>query len=975
MLKVLSAFVVGLATIATSQMPTYKKEVSTFNSSDGEEILYQNDFSEALNADDILYEGFEIENGVAKNITNATISVPLDDSNDYSLSFDIKGDGGNFYTFFNGVANEGTASIRYGVEGNGAYIFTRLEDDTGIYDIYNNSGQINGGLNNITANLETGAHIEYKFIDGYSEVWLNNDLLFVTNLDNFGNLRYQRRKHFEESPLTNISFEWAGNYELDNFVWKTISRDDAKGVVADTSNTHVADGGYFGLPWGGEILNYDNYKVVTKFKMNETLTGDSYHRVVLGGLNNDMHNTTSSDADSYLDFEILLHEDKKANLNIYTHTDTATFINHGGDIEVNLADASNGEIILITEVIGEKVNVYINDTLVKELTFEELGFTKGTLQYVTLFNEAKNCSFENSTFYGFDESTGVVISAPGGDYIEGNNIEFNSTFLPTNYIGDFEWYLNGEATGEKDKTFVLENPKAGSYTVQLKSGDFESNVLTFDVADKLIRINSDKLTGFTTDTFEITSEIYGDFGEEEPKWYVDGEIKESSKEQLTLSNLSIGEHTVQLKTSEVESNILTITITQAEVEIEAEKTGFFPGENADFVAQVEGLSGDLEYSWYLDNSLVEGETESIFNLDTTGMEEGTTHSLYVEVGGIESDIVSFFIITDPLEKLEQEENWASIYDFEIQDGVEYGTFIGRKEGDRTYLEANKDGEINYVPTDIEFPSSTTYSLKMDIWVPETVDKPYYYYPVWSNMFGAGKNGETAVEIGTEGLRPYIKNQATGTTAEANLGKDLSYATGVSKANAWNTVELVMYNKFVAAYINGEMVMFTTMANVTYPSGLSFNGFPDGGSGHIPFKISNISIYDLVQEAPDLEQVRLTSSAKSIEVGQTATITAQLVPYNAEATTCEWYVNNEKVDGNEFRYVFTGEEAGTFKIHCVVDGIKSNEIDIEVKGASNDGSNPDNNIGIIVGSVIGGVVVLGAIGVGTYFVIKKKKSNK
>ncbi len=983
MLKVLSALVVSAAVLSSTPLLDANKTRSVTPTSSGEEtILYQNDFSNPLTADDILYEGFTVENGVAKNGANSTIMVPTVESNDYSLSFDIKGDGSNFYAFFGNVA--GGNEIRYGVEAQGAYYFTRTEDSTGIYDVYNNSMPINGGMIDTPIDLEGGAHLEFKFIDGTSEIWVDGTLRAITNLDNFGNLRYQRRKHFDEQPLTYLRFEWNGGYELDNFVWEEINNDNSVGIVADKTNT-VIKSGYFGLPWGGEVLTHDNYKIETKFKMNDELSGDTFHRVVLGGLNNDLHdkvnNGENGDADSYLDFELIMHEDKTAHINVYSHKVDQMWINHftEGNL-INLSDAPNNEIILTTEVQGENVFLSVNGELLKSWTFNDLGFSKGTLQYVTLFHDSdKNCTFENSTFYGYDTEEGAYIYTPETEVFAGETFTINSSIFPSNYSGTYEWYVNDAATGETDDSYTFTDAAEGTYKVQLKSSDFESNILNINVVGKMITITADKLSGYQTDTFEITSTILGDFSSEAPKWYVDGEVRESETDKLVLTNLNPGTHTVELKSSDCTSNVITIEIVRPSLTIESDKTGFYVGETYDFKANLEGISGDVTYEWYLDGSAtpIEGVTGDTYHLDTTGMEKGTTHTLYVKVGNVESEIISFFIITNPLEELEQEENWQSIYNMTIEDGVEYGTFIGRKEGDRTYLEANVDGALAYKPTDMKFPSSTTYSLKMDVWVPETVDKPYYYYPTWDNMFGAGKGGETAVEIGTAGLRPYVKNQSNQASAEVNLGKDLTYGAGISKAGDWNTIELVMYNKFVAAYINGEMVMFTTMPNITYPSGLTLCAFPDGGSGRVPIKISNVSVTDLVVPAPDLEQVRVTTSANTISLGESVTFTAQLVPFNAEATTIEWYVNDQKVDGSEMRYTFTPETSGTYKVHCVIDGITSNAINLTVND-SNGGDTPENggqnNIGYIIGGVIGGVVVLGGIGVGVYFYLKNKKKK-
>ena len=101
----------------------------------------------------------------------------------------------------------------------------------------------------------------------------------------------------------------------------------------------------------------------------------------------------------------------------------------------------------------------------------------------------------------------------------------------------------------------------------------------------------------------------------------------------------------------------------------------------------------------------------------------------------------------------------------------------------------------------------------------------------------------------------------------------------------------------------------------------------------------------------------------------------VVKHPAEANEIAWYVNDAKVEGSEMSFTFTAEAEGSYKVHCVIDGITSasKTITVVAENAGGDTTGdpaPSNdNTGLIIG-IVAAVVVIGAVV--AVIVIKKRK---
>ena len=177
---------------------------------------------------------------------------------------------------------------------------------------------------------------------------------------------------------------------------------------------------------------------------------------------------------------------------------------------------------------------------------------------------------------------------------------------------------------------------------------------------------------------------------------------------------------------------------------------------------------------------------------------------------------------------------------------------------------------------------------------------------------------------------------------------------------------------VNVYINGEQVLFVTIATMGVPGSISINMWPDAGDT-IPLKLKDFAVSGLIAPAPDLESVSISASKVEAKVGEKIKFTANLNPFNSEANEITWYVNDAKVDGTGLTFEFTAEAEGSYKIHCVIDGITSTAktITVATDNAGGDAQQPTNdNSGLIIGIVVA-VLVIGG-GAAAVIIIKKKQ---
>ena len=169
-------------------------------------VLYEEDFSDGV--DEALAGNISAANGEGTVTSNALFDLPLAEmaaSNNYAVEFDLKLTGTTeFYVHFVGLDGTNNDNIYLCVIAQGTYL--RVTDNYG-HDIYNNTGDLHGGLDATPVDLTNYAHFRLVFFEGYVELWVNGTRRCVSHLVDFGNNNYMSRSPIEVGTFSAISFQ------------------------------------------------------------------------------------------------------------------------------------------------------------------------------------------------------------------------------------------------------------------------------------------------------------------------------------------------------------------------------------------------------------------------------------------------------------------------------------------------------------------------------------------------------------------------------------------------------------------------------------------------------------------------------------------------------------------------------------------------------------------------------------------------
>ena len=624
------------------------------------------------------------------------------------------------------------------------------------------------------------------------------------------------------------------------------------------------------------------------------------------------------------------------------------------------------------EVYGEYFDLYINGDLSVSTTFEEMGLEQGRVQYIRIQSGGGGAYWTDFSYTGFENEAAAEVTASDTTVMAGSSVTFNADLFGA-AEGNFAWYVNGEKQSEESMTLVLSDLAAGSYTVQYKSDTIASKEVVITVVDKMVTISSEETEIYPTETITVTAVLQGDFEGETFAWYLNGEKQEQTGTSVTFANLTAGKYTVQYKSESSASNELVFTVLESKVEVTTEKNSYENGEKATFTAEMTGLPETEEIFWYVDGVKQEGVSGETFELDMSAYATGDKVIVYAETSsGIKSNEVTVSVSFDVMKEIQDNEYYKTIYEDKIEEGGTYGNFsVGKEENGELYLySAVENAGTSYV-VNAKMPSNVNYMFEYELYIPADISSKSYVYPCLTGLNSQYPTGlvELAWEVNPEGVRPYIKDQGANKEylhTDYGCGVDLTYEGGVAKKGDWNKISVAVSGKYIAMYINGEMVLFFQMSTATVPSGCSFNLYPDGGAGVVPVRIKDISFSGVVEPAPDLVSVNVSLSSVNVKAGEKVTATATLNPFNAEANEIAWYVNGEKVGGNELTYIFTSEAPGEYKIYCEIDGVKSAEKTITVTA----GEGKDDDKGC--GSAAGLGTFAAAVAVAFIALRKKKK---
>ena len=854
------------------------------------------------------------------------------------------------------------SNIYFHCEANGMYL--SMCDFYG-HTVYNNSGDDNGGLDYNQVFLTDYAHFEIVHYNGYIELWANGVRRIVTHLSNFGNNRYSTRTEIAEGIITGLGFhaDAANAVVIDNLEVREAVASDVS-YFADSNETNPGNGRF--LPLSALNLDQDNFRVTGTFVIADEAAADYYPTIKLFGLNASLHHQNGR---SYgINFQSYMNG-LQVQPQIFAQTDDIEWVSGGDATGVTLT--SGQELQYQIDVWGDHIQFYVNGELKLDTTFAAMGLTKGHLQYIGIF-AGHGAYWKNVSYVGLDGETGAVVTSNAkSEMMVGSDVTLNATAFgaPTNET--FEWYVNGQKQSATGAQLALTNLAEGQYEVVYKSANYTSNVTKFEVVSQKIVISADVLEMYPDGTATFSANLTGDFSAAAPAWYINGEKHAEGSEPLTLSGLAAGNYVVTMKAGDTVSNTLTLVVKTASLEISTSKHIYKQNETAELsAAVVGGASGEI--AWFINGVAAEG-TDTL-TIDMSTYSEGEKIVVTATCGDLTSEEMLLYVSADLLGAITSDETYQEISKMEIAADGSYGNhLVGTDDGNYLYMGEAGGSWTNYTGA---MPTQTGFIWEYKVFIPADLTGKYYVYPCLTALDSnyASAMMETAVEVSPDGIRPYFKNQGSGSQylhTEYGLGVDTSY-NGVSKLGEWNTITLAVKGTQAAMYINGEQVLFVTIATMGVPGSISINMWPDAGDT-IPLKLKDFTVSGLIAPAPDLESVSISASKVEAKVGEKIKFTANLNPFNAEANEITWYVNDAKVDGTGLTFEFTAEAEGSYKIHCVIDGITSTAktITVATDNAGGDAQQPTNdNSGLIIGIVVA-VLVIGG-GAAAVIIIKKKQ---
>ena len=886
------------------------------------------------------------------------------ESNNYVISFDMRY-AADTHFFLHLIGLDGSnadSNIYFHCEANGMYL--SMCDFYG-HTVYNNSGDDNGGLDYNQVFLTDYAHFEIVHYNGYIELWANGVRRVVTHLSNFGNNRYSTRTEIAEGIITGLGFhaDAANAVVIDNLEVREAVASDVS-YFADSNETNPGNGRF--LPLSALNLDQDNFRVTGTFVIADEAAADYYPTIKLFGLNASLHHQNGR---SYgINFQSYMNG-LQVQPQIFAQTDDIEWVS-GGDA-TGVALTSGQELQYQIDVWGDHIQFYVNGELKLDTTFAAMGLTKGHLQYIGIF-AGHGAYWKNVSYVGLDGETGAVVTSNAkSEMMVGSDVTLNATAFgaPTNET--FEWYVNGQKQSATGAQLALTNLAEGQYEVVYKSASYTSNVTKFEVVSQKIIISADVLEMYPDGTATFSANLTGDFSAAAPAWYINGEKHTEGSEPLTLSGLAAGNYVVTMKAGDTVSNTLTLVVKTASLEISTSKHIYKQNETAELsAAVVGGASGEI--AWFINGVAAEG-TDTL-TIDMSTYSEGEKIVVTATCGDLTSEEMLLYVSADLLGAITSDETYQEISKMEIAADGSYGNhLVGTDDGNYLYMGEAGGSWTNYTGA---MPTQTGFIWEYKVFIPADLTGKYYVYPCLTALDSnyASAMMETAVEVSPDGIRPYFKNQGSGSQylhTEYGLGVDTSY-NGVSKLGEWNTITLAVKGTQAAMYINGEQVLFVTIATMGVPGSISINMWPDAGDT-IPLKLKDFTVSGLIAPAPDLESVSISASKVEAKVGEKIKFTANLNPFNAEANEITWYVNDAKVDGTGLTFEFTAEAEGSYKIHCVIDGITSTAktITVATDNAGGDAQQPTNdNSGLIIGIVVA-VLVIGG-GATAVIIIKKKQ---
>lgn len=993
---------------------------------DGETYLWQADFT----SNETLPEGWSSSlfaaDGEATFTGTSRVELPLTEattaaSNNYVMEFDVQHNESVLNVYFNGLDGTHDNSLQFRLgEGAGWYGIMRL-NATG-HDIYTNSGTNHGVVNPGDINKgDVWHHVELVHYNGYVEIWVDGLRRLVSNLESFGNNQYNiGRTTVKEGIITGFGFS------VDNATvhLKNLKVKEAVALETDYENNTATV--YDSLmPLSAQNLDNENYRVAASYTLDGSKIGNNFYPSMrLYGINPDQQEKVDANDFGYsLNVQVEVAKDGdqiKVTPQAFYASGKQWIGGLNSSKPFTFAATEKFTFEIVSEVYGNHIRIYFNNQLACDKEFGtgegQIGFTKGHLQYITVqgcSNDA--CVINGTSYHAFDGDTGAIVKSSASRIKSGDTVTMTANLFGLGIGKDWKWYdgeteITPDSENVNDRTITATLTLAtGDHEITLRTEGVKSNAVNVLVTEVIVELKAEEDTLYPTDAFifHVTLTNGEDTLTETTAfdWYVNGvkstavtenaEAADGINRFFTLAGLEAGTYEIYVvytvgteNAKTYESNHITVTVNEPFVNVTTEKNNYTADETARFVAIYEGIAAEeaANITWYVNDIATESaaapedaedEDTIVFYLDLESLSD--TITVYCVIGNVESNTVEIFLSFDVLEMLKENENFTQVYASDFSSATAFGSFNAAQDGDDHYIAATAGSPSGAWEPNIGVLNGTDFAFTYKVLVPETYDEVSYVYPMLKGLNAKYLDVwvECAFEANAEGIRPYIKDQGANTIydfADYGFGQDLTWGGGVVEKGEWFEVTVALNGGYIAMYIGGEMVLFFHHTNATLPSAFSLNVF-NGDNFTTPIWFKDFTFSIVKEPAPALTGVNVSASAVTAKVGDTVTLTASLVPYNAEPENIAWYMNGEKITGNALIYTFQTTEAGEYKFKCVIDGIESAEKTITVTAA--DGSGNGEQKKGCAGTISAGAGIVGAIvlvGAASIILVKKRKDQ-
>lgn len=972
-MKFLAVFAPILLAIGAMSGSTFSKQFSNNPLKLNEEnVLLEENFDGEL--PEAYKNEFAVTDGaglITRN--NEVFNIPLKatESKNYQVDFNIKlaeGKSSDLSVHLVGLDAAG-GDVILNIEGNGAYLNCRTNVSGG--EIYNNSGDFYGGIDYNAVDLQKWAHFTFVEFDGFLELYVNGTRRFTAHLDAFGGTQYQgyNRIKIERGIVTALGLRASnGNAVLIDNLKVTEPKDTEGHIRAKNPNGDK----YSILGSSAQETNSENFRLAVGFECVNIEKSAAYPTIKLMGMNGSLfgHNKESS-----LNFQFLDEKDKLSPYLYCQNNDGSDWIETKG--KTNLINKVGKKFTYTIEVIGDSIKTYFDDTLALDTTFTTLNIPKGHMQYAMIRPQESGYKWISAEFDEFNKTSGAAISAVRSVYTLGDVVGVSAKlFGDRNQI--YNWFVDGVDTTVTDLNYNTDTLTEGEHTFEFKNSTYTSNLLKINVTKGIITLSSEKLEGYTTDTYTINAAFEGNFDGFPTEWYLDGTKTEKAGETATFEGLTVGPHKVYVTAKGVKSNELTISVKTAAIKISSVKSAYNTTDTAVVTATPLGFAEGQQIAWFIDGTTVAGQTGLTLDVPMSNYTNGQQIIVKASIGEVISNDFVLTVYYDIANTLKSDESYEVLSEMKIEEGKTYGNYKVGNDADGNYLYADPSTIGPNCILETKLPTKNAYTYEYKLFVPETVDASYYVYPCLMGANSKYPNAalEVAFEVNKDGMRPYIKDQGSATNYDDDSGAviaDYTYETGVAKKNFWNHVEFAVHNKSVSVSLNGTAVLFFTLPSVTVPSALSMNWWSSLDGKNIPLKFKDVKIGGLKDPIPPLESISLSASSVEAKVGETVTFTASLNPFNAEAESYDWYVNGEIQSTKTATFAYTPTTAGDYEVYCKVGNITSNSKTVKFTADESGEEGPKDNKGLTIGLAVGGSV-LGAIIIAAAIVLIVRKKR-